>query len=71
MTARYIFQNNVTSSKRGVDQRFKHGIEMPRNASHAFEIDKANGDSFWQDSIDKEMKGLLRFIDLIFPNVIC
>ena len=26
---------------------------------HALEIDKIKGNTFWQDSIDKEMKGLL------------
>ena len=39
--------------------RYKYGIEVPRNVKHALEIDKANGNTFWEDSLEKEIKSLL------------
>jgi len=34
----------------------KFGVEMPRNAEHAKELDEANGNTLWQDAIAKEME---------------
>jgi hypothetical protein len=34
----------------------KFGVEMPRNAEHAKELDAANGNTLWQDAIAKEME---------------
>ena len=39
--------------------RFKYGIEVPKSVRHALEIDKANGNTFWEDSLEKEIKSLL------------
>ena len=33
----------------------KHGLEVPRNAKHAFEIDKHKNNNFWQKAIEKEL----------------
>ena len=33
----------------------KHGMEIPRSVEHAHELDKANGDTFWRDTTQKEM----------------
>ena len=33
----------------------KYGIEIPTNIKHAFEIDKANNNTFWRDAVAKEM----------------
>ena len=33
-------------------------IEIPRNVKHALELDKANGNTLWQDSIALELKGI-------------
>ena len=33
----------------------KYGIEIPNNIKHAFEIDKANNNTFWRDAVAKEM----------------
>ena len=38
---------------------YKYGIEVPRNPDHAQKIDKANGDTMWQDAFEKEVKALL------------
>lgn len=33
----------------------KYGIRVPDNVSHAFELDKANGNTYWTDAMNKEM----------------
>ena len=38
---------------------FKYGIEVPRTPEFAMKFDKQNGNTFWQDAIDKEIKALL------------
>ena len=32
-----------------------HGIDIPTSLEHAYAIDTQNGDSFWKNTIDKEM----------------
>ena len=34
----------------------KYGIELPTSASHGHKIDAKNGNTFWRDSIDLEMR---------------
>ena len=36
----------------------KFGIRIPKNAIEAKEIDDANGNTYWQDAIAKEMKNV-------------
>ena len=36
----------------------KYGIEIPRSVKHAYEIDKANGDNFWRNALQKEMTNI-------------
>ena len=38
---------------------YKYGVEVPRHAEHAKKIDAANGNTFWQDAFEKEVKALL------------
>lgn len=38
---------------------FKYGIEVPRNAKHALILDQKNENTFWQDSMKKEVDDLL------------
>ena len=33
----------------------KYGIEIPTSVEHAYELDKRNSNTFWQDAIKKEM----------------
>ncbi|EEC42861.1 predicted protein [Phaeodactylum tricornutum CCAP 1055/1] len=35
--------------------RYKYGIEVPRNVAHAYELDKQNGNHLWAEAIQKEM----------------
>ena len=34
----------------------KFGIEIPRDVEHAYEIDRANGNNYWHEAIQKEME---------------
>ena len=36
----------------------KYGIEVPTSIEHAIEIDKRNGNRFWQEAIELEMKNV-------------
>ena len=51
-------------SKKGRDKFsnapvFKYGIEVLKNPEHAMKLDENNGNTFWKDAIDKEIKALL------------
>jgi hypothetical protein len=37
----------------------KYGIELPKSASKALEIEQKTGTTFWHDAIEKEMKNVL------------
>jgi hypothetical protein len=37
-------------------QTHKFGIELPKTIKEALELDKKNGNTFWADAIEKEMK---------------
>jgi hypothetical protein len=37
------------------------GVEIPRNVKHALELDKANGNHLWRESMDKEMEQINEF----------
>lgn len=36
--------------------QFMFGVEIPKNAKRALEMDKENGNTLWRDSIDKELE---------------
>ena len=38
--------------------QFMFSIEIPCNVKHALELDKANGNTLWQDSIALKLKGI-------------
>ena len=33
----------------------KYGLEVPRNVTHTYELDKRNNNTIWADAIKKEM----------------
>ena len=37
-------------------KKYKFGVEVPRNAKHAMELDKANGNTGWRDATQLELK---------------
>jgi len=45
-------------NKRYHKHTHKFGIEVPKTVKCALEIDKENGNTFWQDAIDQEMKNV-------------
>jgi hypothetical protein len=40
--------------------QFKHGVQVPQSVEQAIKLDKANGNTTWQDAIKKEMSQLVR-----------
>ena len=46
----------------------KYGIELPTSIKHALEIDKKNGNHFWRDAIDKEMKNVSIAFEILEEN---
>ena len=47
------------SKKPPVKIKYKYGIKVPGNVREAIEIDKANGDTYWQDAMRLEVGALL------------
>ena len=41
--------------------RYKFGVRIPRNREEALHLDKINGNTFWQEAIDKEIGQLLDY----------
>jgi hypothetical protein len=56
-------QNNKKKKKKKKytpGPQFKHGVQVPQNVEQAIKLDKANGNTAWQDAIEKEMSQLIR-----------
>ena len=54
-------QNNKKKKKKYTPgPQFKHGVQVPQNVEQAIKLDKANGNTAWQDAIEKEMSQLIR-----------
>ena len=43
----------------------KYGIEVPTSIEHAREIDMKNGNTFWGDAVDKEMKNVVVAFEIL------
>ena len=46
----------------------KFGIRIPRNAKEAKDVDDANGNTYWQDAIAKEMKNVKPAFKILGPG---
>ena len=46
----------------------KFGVQVPKSAKHALELDKQNGNTFWKDSIAKEMKNVCVAFQILDEN---
>jgi hypothetical protein len=49
----------------------KFGIEMPKAVKEALELDKKNGNTFWADAIDKEMKDIQQSTPIGYQKIPC
>ena len=50
----------ISAVKARVKKRtHKFGIEVPRTVEDAYRLDKENGNSYWRDAIQKEMKNVM------------
>jgi len=45
-------------NQRYIKRTHKFGIEIPKTVKRAYEIDKENGNTFWTDAIEKEMRNV-------------
>jgi len=53
-----------SKKKKRIDRskkEFKYGLEVPRDAKRALEIDKENGNHLWEESMDAEINSLLDY----------
>jgi hypothetical protein len=41
--------------------QYMFGVEIPKSVKHALELDKANGNNLWRESIDKELEQINDF----------
>ena len=60
-TIRYVrrIQKRKKKWKPKPIKRFKYGLEIPRNVEHALKIDEDNENTFWYDSMAKEVKNVI------------
>ena len=47
---------------------YKFGVKLPHNVTEAIEIDRANGNTLWQDAISKEMNAVRIAFDVRDPH---
>ena len=52
---------NVMANKLTTGPIYQFGIEVPRNVKHAYELDKKNGNTKWQDAMRDEINSLLDY----------
>ena len=45
--------------------RHKYGVEVPRSIKEAIALDERNGNTLWQDAINKEMNNLKVAFDIL------
>jgi len=56
-----IVENIILKAKSHQGQKFKFGVQIPVNASHALYLDKINNNTLWQDAINKELESIKKF----------
>ena len=49
----YIISIVKKRSARYLNKTHKFGVEVPKSANHALNLDKKNGNTFWYDAISK------------------
>ena len=54
---------HVNKAQTGSSQapKFKFGVQVPRNAVHALNLDKLLNQKLWQEAIDKELESINQF----------
>ena len=55
-------------SVRYLKKTHKFGVQVPKSMKHAAELDKQNGNTFWTDSISKEMKNVRVAFQILDEN---
>ena len=52
--------SNVTK-KQSTSPKYKFGVEIPKNGSHALYLDQIHNDNLWQEAINKELDSINEF----------
>ena len=55
-------------SARYLKKTHKFGVQVPKSAKHALELDKQNSNTFWKDSIAKEMNNVRVAFQMLDEN---
>ena len=55
-------------SVRYLKKTHKFGVQVPKSAKHAIELDKHNGNTFWKDYISKEMNNVRVALQILDKN---
>ena len=58
---KFVRLTKIFRSQVSLPRRYKFGIRVPANQAEAIAFDKANGNTLWQDAIDKEISQLLEY----------
>jgi hypothetical protein len=53
-----IKQILVSKGKQNKGPIFQFGIQVPRNVKEAYELDKKNGNTYWEDAMKEEIASL-------------
>ena len=54
-------QSKLQAAKSHQGPNFKFGVQVPKNAAHARNLDKLNNSNLWKEATDKELKSLKDF----------
>ncbi len=46
----------------------KYGLELPKNVTHALDIDKRTGTELWKHAIEKEIRNVFPAFDFLDDN---
>ena len=63
---RRIAKRSCRSNKSRKSTQVKFGVEVPRDADHAYELDVKNGNTLWTDAIKLEIDTLMSMGTLVF-----
>jgi hypothetical protein len=55
------FSIEVLASKQAKGPVFQFGVQVPRNVKEAYDLDKRNGNTNWQDAMHEEIDSLLAY----------
>ena len=67
-STRFVRKVYAFKTARAFGPKYMFGVEIPRSPSHALSLDKKNGNTLWQDAMDKELKAIMSFGTFRIPE---